>query len=90
MRYIYNCLFPSAFKTLAVRTSDRFKCQQTKPLTFLRHSFILAGPRRTYASISAQTPEDMAVNTSGRLAALRTLMKERKVDVYGMSILHQE
>ena len=39
---------------------------------------------RAYTTASKREVEEMeTVDTSGRLSVLRTLMKERKIDVYG-------
>lgn len=88
MRYICSYTpFTSSLRTLAAQ----FLQPTTKTLTLTRRLFApervtvhFSALARLYTTAPTQKAEDMeTVDTSGRLSVLRTLMKERKIDVYG-------
>jgi hypothetical protein len=80
-------LFASSLRTLAVQFLQPTTKTQTRP----RRAFVaeriavyFSAAARAYTTIPTQATDDMeTVDTSGRLSVLRTLMKERKIDVYG-------
>jgi hypothetical protein len=89
MRYICSCpFFASPLRTLAVHFLDT-SLKNQRPLNNVsipgRITAHLAASVRSYRTASTDNTEDMeTVDTSGRLSVLRNLMRERKIDVYGM------
>jgi len=80
----YLGAFASPFRTLEVCCS---RASRVIPAIAPRFPVIRRALQTSAVPRSAVTPhcqeEMVTVNTTSRLAALRSLMKERKVDIYG-------
>jgi hypothetical protein len=88
MRYIWSrpssAAFVSPFRTLASCSSRPRPCTRaTPPPSSIPFPHLIRRKKTSPFSTSAHPEEAMTVDTSSRLAALRSLMKERNVDIYG-------
>lgn len=89
MRYIWSrsssVAFVSPFRTRASCSSRPRPCTRATPPSSSIPLPCLIRRKKTFPfSTSAHPKEEaMTVDTSSRLAALRSLMKERNVDIYG-------
>ncbi|KAK4462500.1 putative Xaa-Pro aminopeptidase 1 [Cladorrhinum samala] len=84
MRHIWT--LPSSLATLSCLRSSVSAFSKARPVKINSSAIGLFRTRRALHTISTTEPslaeEIMAVNTTSRLTALRSLMKEHKVDIY--------